>query len=48
MIAFTGRHWNKEYAGLGKGRSTFLVSLGIVTGYYAILIALFWEMITNA
>lgn len=48
MIAACGRHWNKEYAGLGKGRSTFLVSLGIVGVYYAILIALFWEMIPNA
>jgi hypothetical protein len=48
MIAFTGRHWNKEYAGLGKGRRTFLVSLGIVAAYYAILIAFFWEMIPNA
>ena len=48
MIIFTGRHWRKEYAGLGKGRSTFLVSLGIVAAYYAILIAFFWEMIPNA
>ena len=48
MIAFCGRHWNKEYAGLGKGRSTFLVSLGIVAVYYGILIAWFWQMIPNA
>ena len=48
MIVFTARHWNKEYAGLGKGRTTFLVSLGIVAAYYAILIAFFWEMIPNA
>jgi hypothetical protein len=48
MIVFCGRHWNKEYAGLGKGRSTFLVSLGIVAVYYAILIAWFWQMIPNA
>jgi hypothetical protein len=48
MIIFTGRHWRKEYAGLGKGRSTFLVSLGIVVVYYGILITLFWEMIPNA
>lgn len=48
MIIFSGRHWMKEYAGLGKGRSTFLVSLGIVAAYYAILIAFFWEMIPNA
>lgn len=43
MIIFTGRHWRKDYAGLGKGRTTFLVSLGIVTAYYAILIAFFWK-----
>jgi hypothetical protein len=48
MIIFTGRHWRKEYAGLGKGRSTFLVSLGIVAVYYGILITFFWEMIPNA
>jgi hypothetical protein len=36
MIVFCARHWMREYAGLGKARSTFLVSLGIVgrfTGY---------------
>lgn len=48
MIAFCGRHWKKEYAGLGKTRSTFLVSLGIVAVYYGILITFFWEMIPNA
>jgi hypothetical protein len=40
MIVFCARHWRREYAGLGKGLSTFLVSLGIVLVYYAILI--FW------
>ena len=48
MIAFCTRHWMKEYSGLGKARSTFLVSLGIVAVYYGILIAFFWEMIPNA
>jgi hypothetical protein len=48
MIGFCARHWRKEYAGLGKGRNTFLVSLGVVAVYYAILIAFFWEMIPNA
>ena len=48
MIAFCGRHWKREYSGLGKGRSTFLVSLGIVAVYYGILITLFWRMIPNA
>ena len=48
MIILTGRHWKREYAGLGKTRSTFLVSLGIVAVYYGILITFFWEMIPNA
>ena len=48
MAALCGRHWMKEYAGLGKTRSTFLVSLGVVGVYYAILIAFFWQMIPNA
>ena len=48
MIVLTARHWQKEYSGLGKTRSTFLVSFGIVAVYYLILIAFFWEMIPNA
>ncbi|MGA2428718.1 MAG: hypothetical protein ABSH13_09465 [Candidatus Acidiferrum sp.] len=48
MIAFCGRHWMKEYSGLGKSRSTFLVSLGIVIVYYGTLLRFFWEMIPNA
>jgi hypothetical protein len=48
MIAFCGRHWKREYAGLGKTRSTFLVSFGIVAAYYAVLITFFWEMIPNS
>ena len=48
MIAFCGRHWMKEYSGLGKGRSTFFMSLGIVAVYYATLLWFFWGMIPNA
>jgi hypothetical protein len=48
MVTFFGRHWMKEYAGLGKARSTFLVSLGIVAVYYGTLLRFFWEMIPNA
>jgi hypothetical protein len=48
MIAFCGRHWMKEYSGLGKTRSTFFVSLGIVAVYYGTLLRFFWEMIPNA
>ena len=48
MVTFCGRHWMKEYAGLGKGRSTFVVSLGIVAVYYGTLLRFFWAMIPNA
>lgn len=48
MIVVCGRHWIKEYSGLGKARSTFLVSLGIVAVYYGILITLFWYMVPSA
>ena len=47
MITFCGRHWMREYSGLGKARSTFLVSLGIVAVYYATLLRFFWAMIPN-
>jgi Na+-driven multidrug efflux pump len=45
MIALCGRHWKKEYAGLGKTFRTFVVCLGIVAAYYAILVIWFWNMI---
>ncbi len=48
MIAACGRHWFREYAGLGKSLSTFAVSLGIVAVYYAILVAWFWHLIPVA
>lgn len=48
MIVFCGRHWMKEYSGLGKTRNTLLVSLGIVGAYYAILVIWFWEMVPRA
>jgi hypothetical protein len=48
MIAFCGRHWMKEYSGLGKARSTFVVSLGIVAVYYGTLLRFFWEMMPDA
>ena len=43
MIVACGRHWKKEYAGLGKTVSTFAVSYGVVGVYYGILIAWFWN-----
>lgn len=48
MIALCGRHWKKEYAGLGKTARTFAVSLGFVVVYYGILVLWFWTMIPRA
>jgi hypothetical protein len=48
MIALCGKHWMKEYSGLGKTPVTFFVSLGIVAAYYATLLRFFWDMIPNA
>jgi len=48
MIAACGRHWLREYAGLGKSLSTFAVSFGVVVVYYAILVAWFWHLIPVA
>jgi hypothetical protein len=45
MIAACGRHWFREYSGLGKSLSTFAVSFGIVAVYYSILVAWFWHLI---
>ena len=47
MIAACGRHWLKEYSGLGKTSSTFFVSLGCVAVYYGILGRFFWAMIAT-
>jgi hypothetical protein len=47
MIACCGRHWLKEYSGLGKARNTFFVSLGGVIAYYTILGRFFSEMVPN-
>jgi hypothetical protein len=40
-------HWVKEYLGRGPGWQTFLISLGIVVVYYAVLLRWFWDMILN-
>ncbi len=48
MIAASGRHWLREYAGLGKSLSTFAVSFGLVAVYYAILVVWFWHLIPVA
>jgi hypothetical protein len=40
-------HWVKEYSGRGPTWRTFLISLGIVVAYYAILLRWFWDMIPS-
>ena len=47
MIVACTRRWMKEYSGLGKSLSTFLVSLAIVLVYYGILVVWFWKMIPS-
>jgi len=48
MIAACGRHWQREYSGLGKSLSTFAVSFGVVAVYYGILVVWFWHLIPVA
>jgi hypothetical protein len=45
MIAFCGYRWKREFAGLGQGLSTFLISLGIVAAYYGVLACWFWRSV---
>lgn len=46
MIIFCGYRWRREFAGLRQGMSTFLVSLGIMSAYYAVLVVWFWKWAT--
>ena len=43
MIGFCAYGWKRHYSGLGKGLSTFLISLVIVVVYYGILVVWFWN-----
>jgi hypothetical protein len=43
MIGFCAYRWKRHYSGLGKGLSTFLISLAIVVVYYGILVVWFWN-----
>lgn len=45
LIAACAYRWKREYAGLGKGLVTFVVSLAIVGVYYGILVVWFWHTI---
>ena len=40
MIGFCAQRWKREFAGLGKGISTFSISLGVIVVYYGVLV--FW------
>jgi hypothetical protein len=48
LIGSCAYRWKREYAGLNKGRTTFVVSLGIVILYFAILVIWFWRSIPQA
>jgi hypothetical protein len=43
MIGFCAYRWRREFRGLGKGLSSFLVSFGIVAVYYGVLVFWFWR-----
>ena len=38
MIIVCARRWRREFAGTGKGWSTFLPSLGVIVVYYGVLL----------
>jgi len=43
LIAICVRRWRREFKGVGKGLTTFLVSTGIVAVYYGLLVLWFWH-----
>jgi hydrogenase-4 membrane subunit HyfE len=43
MIIVCAYRWKQEYAGLGKGMKTALVSLLVTVVYYGIMIVWFWH-----
>ncbi len=42
MMIVCSYRWKREFAGLGKGISTFSVSAGIVAAFYVVLAIGFW------
>jgi len=48
MIIFCAYRWNREYAGLGKGTKTALISLFVTVVYYGIMIVWFWHAFPHA
>jgi hypothetical protein len=45
MVAFCALRWKREFAGTGKGLSTFLVSFGIVAAYDLVMVFWFWQAV---
>jgi hypothetical protein len=45
MILFCAYRWKREFAGLGRGLSTLLISSAIVAVYYGILAYWFWRAV---
>ena len=43
MIVFCAYRWKREFSGLKKGLSTFIVSLGIIVVYYGLMVLWFWR-----
>jgi phosphoglycerol transferase MdoB-like AlkP superfamily enzyme len=48
VVSLCAYRWKRQYAGLGKGRTTFLVSLAIVIAYNVILVVWLWRTIPQA
>lgn len=48
MIIRCRVHWMREFGGTGLARTTFIISLAVVAGYYGILLHWFWGMIPKA
>jgi uncharacterized membrane protein YidH (DUF202 family) len=40
MVVMCANRWRREFSGLGKTASTFLISLAIVVAYYGVMV--FW------
>jgi hypothetical protein len=47
MIFFCGYRWRREFPGIGRELRTFVVSFGIVSAYYAVLVLWFWRSVTS-
>ena len=48
MIVACSYRWKREFAGLGKGLSTFFISAAIVAAYYGVLAIWFWQSASAA